>query len=113
MLVHLVALETLDMRWTNVADLRPIGTLTKLTRLMLIANRVATVFAFLAHLVALEELELTQADGHFTSVAMCAGLRRLRSLRVDHSVDMVRSLMALPHANEMDVAFPNGLQCVF
>ena len=54
----------------NVADLRPLGTLTQLT---LRRNRVATEFAFVHHLGVLTDLELTNL-AHLTSVAMCANL---------------------------------------
>ena len=100
-LAHLRTLEELDLRHCHVADLRPLGKLTKLTRLRHICNEAATEFGFVRHLVALEELDLTHT--HLRSTAVCADLLQLKKLRVQHSDEMARSVLALPRGQDIDV----------
>ena len=102
-LTNLAELEELEMLGSNVADLWSLGTLTKLKRLSLSGSSVATTDCdFITRLAALEEVRLCIP---LDSVAMCAGLAKLKRLRVRHSIAMVHSFRSLSRAQDIDITF--------
>ena len=75
---QLVTLQELILPDTCAADLEPLGNLTELCKLNVQGNCVATSFAFLRRLTAMEHLEI--AHTNLSDLSVCANMLHLRRL---------------------------------